>query len=229
MEEYMFYYDENRMTDMLSLVSKNIGEVSGMEDGYLNNMKPISESGIYGNGIEMIDSQIVAIKDGLTDFKNITTNNSNAIVELEKRLTKEVENIVLPKDFDADNTGFSITTEKIVLKKDNGNKINVNNETKERNIDDSYSINKENIYLLKEEKQVENSLEDNYDISSEHLSELKDTNLNEIALNDYVETKNNKLKNINKDIEVDEKELEDYLIATRIKLESIGDKDDNKS
>ncbi len=225
----MFYYDENRMTDMLSLVSKNIGEVSGMEDGYLNNMKPISESGIYGNGIEMIDSQIVAIKDGLTDFKNITTNNSNAIVELEKRLTKEVENIVLPKDFDADNTGFSITTEKIVLKKDNGNKINVNNETKERNIDDSYSINKENIYLLKEEKQVENSLEDNYDISSEHLSELKDTNLNEIALNDYVETKNNKLKNINKDIEVDEKELEDYLIATRIKLESIGDKDDNKS
>ncbi len=225
----MFYYDENRMTDMLSLVSKNIGEVSGMEDGYLNNMKPISESGIYGNGIEMIDSQIVAIKDGLTDFKNITTNNSNAIVELEKRLTKEVENIVLPKDFDADNTGFSITTEKIVLKKDNGNKINVNNETKERNIDDSYSINKENIYLLKEEKQVENSLEDNYDISSEHLSELKDTNLNEITLNDYVETKNNKLKNINKDIEVDEKELEDYLIATRIKLESIGDKDDNKS
>ena len=108
-----------------------------MEDGYLENMEPISNTGVYGNGVQMIDSQIVAIKDGLTDFKTITTNNSNAIIELEKRLTKEVENIVLPKDFDADDTGYTVELDSTELSKNDGTSIDSNNETVTYSFDDT--------------------------------------------------------------------------------------------
>ena len=80
----MFYYDENKMNDILSLVNKNLMQMSSMEDGYLDNMKPITRSGIYGNGIEMIDSQIVSIKDGLNDLKSITTNIQMPFKNLKK-------------------------------------------------------------------------------------------------------------------------------------------------
>ena len=244
----MFYYDENRMADMLSLVTKNIGEVHGMEDGYLENMEPISNTGVYGNGVQMIDSQIVAIKDGLTDFKTITTNNSNAIIELEKRLTKEVENIVLPKDFDADDTGYTVELDSTELSKNDGTSIDSNNETVTSNLEDNYTEEKENIYSLKEEKLDNKEIEDYYAIDEKTISKFKEEDLKQNNIEDYYGIDEEVLHRL-KEEDLKSNELEDYSVINNKELarikkdyleeveydnkeqekESVGDKDDNKS
>ena len=89
----MFHYNGSAMSDIISNINKNINQMCDMEKGYLNKMEPISKSGLYGNGIEMIDSQIVSIKDGLTDFKNITINNKIAVEETENNLFDDVNDV----------------------------------------------------------------------------------------------------------------------------------------
>ncbi len=235
----MFYYDENRMADMLSLVTKNIGEVHGMEEGYLENMEPISNTGVYGNGIQMIDSQIVAIKDGLTDFKNITAYNSNAIIEMEKRLKQEVENIVLPKDFDADDTGYSVVLDSTELSKDDGTSVDSHNETTKAVLEDNYTEEKENMYSLKEEKTDTKELKDYHGIKEESLSKLKEEDLKQNKLEDNYKIDKKAIRRLkNKELELND--LEDFSNVNKIELvrlknnylskkESVGDKDDNKS
>ena len=59
----MFSYNDNLMNDMISSINDNIIEMENMEDGYTNKMGSISSSGLYGNGIELVDSQILSIKN----------------------------------------------------------------------------------------------------------------------------------------------------------------------
>ncbi len=230
----MFYYDENKMDDILSLVNKNIMQMSNMENGYLDNMKPITRSGIYGNGIEMIDSQIVSIKDGLTDFKNITSNNRNALVELEKRLVLEVEDIPLPKDFNADDTGLLIDIDNASLSKKDGKKVN-NNITSEVSLKDSYSSKKEKISKLKNQELEEEEFGDYLKTNIEVLKKLKKQELTDITIDDNYKIKMEKLSKLNYE-ELSDEELEDYLHTNKITLNDItkyidlldnGDKDED--
>lgn len=235
----MFYYDENKMNDMLSLVNKNLMQMRNMEDGYLDNMKPISRSGIYGNGIEMIDSQIVSIKDGLTDFKNITSNNSNAFLELEKRLKLEVEDIPLPKDFDASDTGLGVSTDSVKLSKNDGNKINSNNNTNKQELDNNYSNNTKNISKLKKEELDTKELVDYTKANIEVLNKLKTEKLVQTNFDDDFKIKMKELASLNLE-QLSDAELEDYLKTKKISLQDIisyinildtdlGDEDEDKS
>ncbi len=240
----MFYYDENKMNDILSLVNKNIMQMSSMEDGYLDNMKPITRSGIYGNGIEMIDSQIVSIKDGLNDFKSITTNNSNALQELEKRLVIEVEDIPLPKDFDADDTGLETNVEKVSLSKRDGKHITSENSTDEESYNDKYNVDNKKISKLKVESLDDKELgdylktnievlkklrkeelkditfDDKYNIKNEKLSKLNYNELQDAKIDDNFRVKMEKLSKLNYE-ELNDRELEDYLHTNKITISDI--------
>lgn len=179
----MFYYSDSSMSDMLSMVNKNINQMSNMENGYLDKMSSISDSGLYGNGIEMIDSQIVAIKDGLVDFKNITAYNSQAVEETERRLKSDIDKIALPKDFNADDVGINVQTSTLTLSKNDGEKINT-----------EASSNVE--------------MEDNFDVETEKLQELVKELLSEKDLDEYLKSKQIDIENINEG-EVNTSEADD--------------------
>lgn len=243
----MFYFDESAMNDMLSLVTKNIGEMHDMEDGYLENMEPISNSGVYGNGIQMIDSQIVSIKDGLTDFKNITSNNANAIIELEKRMTKEAKEIVLPKDFDAEMTGVLVTEDSVTLDKNDGKSINSNNTTITSTLEDKYDVSEKTLSKLKDDEKNVNELDsyqytkgidleemytidtegqrlqDFYDINEAKLERLENNYLEEQGLNEYYGVNKETLSKI-KDNYLEEQELKELYNLTDVEIAELKKK-----
>lgn len=250
----MFNYDENALNDMLSMVTENIGNMSNMEDGYLDNMSSISKSGSYGNGIEMIDSQIVSIKDGLTDFKNITNSNARAIEELEKRLKSEVEDIELPKDFDASDVGVNVQTSDITLSKNDGLSVNPSVLGGNSEYQDDYDKDLKNIYDLSKSEVSESSLEDyektitnelenvNVGVVNESimedvkeskeidLSKVKDGDTEEESLKDFKETKEVELTDeLKEEDNVNSTELDDYAYTEKINLEDArGDDNDNQ-
>ncbi len=191
----MFYFDEGKMLDMVSLVEKNISEMSYMENGYLENMSPISDSGLYGNGIQMIDSQIVSIKDGLTDFRNITRNNMQAVSDLERHMTKEVDNISLPKDFDAEDVGVSVDISNTYLNKIDGRSVNEGISSSYVGLTDQYDVNSKSLFELHKEELDGKKLDDYHDIDEKDLDKLKEERLVNNELDDYKYTQEKNLRN----------------------------------
>lgn len=206
----MFYYNADNLSDMLSTITQNIDQMSNMEDGYLNKMSSISKSGLYGNGIEMIDSQIVSIKDGLTDFKNLTTNNAHAVEETEKRLKQDVSKIALPKNFDADDVGLTLKTSGITLSKNNGTAINANASLKEEVIDDSYDIDKKTIQDFVKDSLESSNLDDYIKSKQINIGNINEGSVNTSEMEDLKESKEINLNNINKNNTINSNELDDY-------------------
>ena len=216
----MFYFDEEAMSEMLSLTIKNIDQMRNMENGYLENMSPLSNSGIYGNGVQMIDSQIVAIKDGLTDFRNITTDNSNALVELEKRLKQEVDNIALPKNFDADDVGYSVDGDVVTLSKEDGQSINKDADTTVVAFNDNFTDKSKDLYELKDTELSENKLTDEYNFNKKDIDKLETTDLNENKYNDKYDVEEENLSKL-KEETLTEAGLEDIIDIEKEKLDEM--------
>lgn len=206
----MFNYNENAMNEILSMINKNIEQMSNMEDGYLNKMDSISQSGLYGNGIQMIDSQIVSIKDGLTDFRNITKNNSAAIEETEKRLKNDVDKIELPKNFNADDVGIHVSVSSTNLSKNDGLSINKNNQINETIADTNYDIEKATIQKLVKDTIKEMSFEDYLKTKQINLKNIEKENVKTSEIEDLKEAKDVNLYNINNNKDLNTSELDEY-------------------
>ena len=206
----MFYYNAENLSDMLSTITKNIDQMSNMEDGYLNKMESISKSGLYGNGIEMIDSQIVSIKDGLTDFKNLTNSNARAVEDTEKRLKNDVSKISLPKNFDADDVGIVVETSGLTLSKDNGLAVNANASVKEEKLEDNYDVESLSIKNLVKDS-LENSNLDDYIKSKQiNINNINEGSVNTSEMEDLKESKEINLNNIRKEKDLENNLLDDY-------------------
>ena len=216
----MFYFDENVMNEIVSMLEKNVYQVDDMNNGYMNKMHPISNSGLYGNGIETIDSQMISVKDGYVNFKNITSNNCNKIIELENKLTKEVDNIELPKDFDASDTGYDLIINNVNLTKNDGKQINEDNVTEKVNLTDYFGENMTELSKLKDEELHDNNLSDYKKTKNIDLNSISSEETKQQQLDDFVITQKKNLKNINDgndtqnityfdDYFVDQKDLED--------------------
>lgn len=190
----MFYYNDVVMNDMISSVGKNIEEITNMEDGYTSKMKPVSNSGLYGNGIELINSQMISIKEGLNNFKNLTVNNCRAVEDMENKLTKEVDKIELPKDFDATDVGVSVKKEDINLFKENGNKIKLDETIKEE-FEDNYNIAKETLEKFVNKALEDSELKDYTDTKTIDLNEIKDSEVKQSELEDYDEIDYDEINN----------------------------------
>lgn len=222
----MFYFDENVMNDIMSLLNKNVYQVENMENGYLNKMSSISNSGLYGNGIETIDSQITAVKDGFTNFKNITTNNTNKMIELERKLIEEASDIPLPKDWDANDTGYKTTVKESNLSKIDGRSVNDGSgDTSERTMTDYYGNDMTNLDKLKNTELHEDKLKD-YEKSKEiGLVDVRSDETEEQHMEDFKETKHDDLTHITKDLNNVNPELDDNYAYTDkdVELDNIND------
>ncbi|MBR1386775.1 MAG: hypothetical protein IJ568_08100 [Bacilli bacterium] len=223
----MFYYDEDRMTDMLSVISKNIREMSEMEDGYLDKMTSFTESGLYGNGIQMIDSQIVSIKDGLTDFKNITKNNMTAFTFLERKLSSETDNISLPHDFDAEDVGFDISVNNTYLTKIDGRSVNEGVLNNDARYVDEHQDNIQNLFKLHKEEITDKNLDEYHDIKDNDLFKLHEEELTDNMLDDYKETNEVGLYNANYNNDIYNSEFEDNYDIDRQDLDKVNEGDEN--
>ena len=222
----MFYYDENKMSDMLSSINKNIIDMCSMEDGYLNKMDSISNSGLYGNGIEMIDSQIVSVKDSLTDFREITRSNMGYIFELERKLVNDTDNISMPTNFDANDVGLDVDVNNIFLNKIDGRSVNEGILGLQTNMEDKYDVNNENLFKLNKEEISDIDL-DEYEKEKEvDLSKLKEEELVDNKLDDYEETRGLNLHNNNNYRNVYNSQYEDNYDIEKEDLDNINEGDE---
>ena len=220
----MLNYDENALNEMLNMVSDNIGNMMNMEDGYLDKMGSISKSGLYGNGVEMIDSQIVSIKDGLNDFKSITNTNARAIEELEKRLKQEVSNIELPKDFDASDVGVKTNTDCVDLSKNDGLSVNPSVLGGTISMEDKYDTELENMYNLTKGDTDKSELKDYEKTITNELENIDNGVVNESELVDLKEGQEKVLEEVeSKDTE--EQVLEDYEKTNKVMLDEVEEND----
>lgn len=194
----MFYLDENVMNDIMGLIDKNIYQVDNMSNGFLGKMTPLTNSGMYGNGTDVIDSQIKSIRDGYINFKTATKSNFDSIISLENRMTKLASEIPLPSNFVAEDTGLSLS-------------VNTTNITKL----DGRSVN-EGIKETKEEKMTEN-----YNMFEEKLFKLKNLDLEENELKEYKETEKDDLDKIKNDNNILDSELDEYSMTRRNELGEI--------
>ena len=223
----MFYYDEDRLTDMLSVINKNISEMSSMEDGYLDKMSSFTESGLYGNGIQMIDSQIVSIKDGLTDFKNITRNNMYAFNSLERKLSSETDDISLPHDFDAEDVGFDVSVNNTYLSKIDGRSVNEGVLNNNASYTDLHQDNFQNLFKLHKEEITDKELDEYHDIKDKDLYKLEEEKLTDNKLDDYKETMGVGLYNTNNNNDVYNSQFEDNYDINRQDLDKVNEGDEN--
>ena len=224
----MFYYNENALSDMLSDVDKNINQMCDMENGYLNKMEPISKSGLYGNGVEMIDSQIVSIKDGLTDFRNITNNNKNAIKETENRLKAEVSKIKLPENFDPSDVGIIVEASNFSLNKNNGKLINSSNVSNKVAIDDYENINIDVIKKFAKDALEKINFDEYLKTKEINIENIKNNTTNKVQINDYNETEKTDL-NVIKKTDLNKNVLDEYKETQKTKIASVNNNGNNNN
>ena len=222
----MFSYNDNLMNDMISSINDNIIEMENMENGYTNKMGSISSSGLYGNGIELVDSQMLSIKNGLTDFKNTTVNNCREIEDLENKLTEDVESIELPKDFDATEVGISIDKEEVSLSKEDGDKVKTGYTDKEE-LEDNYFEEEENLEDITTNEVERSELEDFKDRDYIDLNEINNNEVEESNLEDYKDTKYVDLNELN-DNQLEENILEDYKETSNIDIDELNNNEVEK-
>ena len=209
----MFYFDENVMNDIMSLLNKNTYQVENMENGYLNKMSSISNSGLYGNGIETIDSQITAVKDGFTNFKNITSNNCNKVLNLEQRLIEEAGDIPLPKNWDANDTGYSTDIKTVTLDKEDGRAVVEGVASTEQTMTDYYGDQMTNIEKLKNTELHEDELQDYVKAKTvEGLEDITSEETQEQQMEDIKETKRSNLDFINSETDNTTREYDDNYV-----------------
>ena len=224
----MFYYNENALSDMLSDVDKNINQMFDMENGYLNKMESISKSGLYGNGIEMIDSQIVSIKDGLTDFRNITNNNKNAIKETENRLKIEVSKIKLPENFDPSDVGIIVEASNFSLNKNNGKLINSDNVSNKVTIDDYKNINIDEIKKFAKDALDKINLDEYLKTKEINIENINNNTTNKVQIDDYNETEKTDL-NVIKKTDLSKNVLDEYKETQKTRIASVNNNENNNN
>lgn len=224
----MFYYNENALSDMLSDVDKNINQMFDMENGYLNKMESISKSGMYGNGIEMIDSQIVSIKDGLTDFRNITNNNKNAIKETENRLKIEVSKIKLPENFDPSDVGIIVEASNFSLNKNNGKLINSDNVSNKVTIDDYKNINIDEIKKFAKDALDKINLDEYLKTKEINIENINNNTTNKVQIDDYNETEKTDL-NVIKKTDLSKNVLDEYKETQKTRIASVNNNENNNN
>ena len=224
----MFYYNENALSDMLSDVDKNINQMFDMENGYLNKMESISKSGMYGNGIEMIDSQIVSIKDGLTDFRNITNNNKNAIKETENRLKIEVSKIKLPENFDPSDVGIIVEASNFSLNKNNGKLINSDNVSNIVTIDDYKNINIDEIKKFAKDALDKINLDEYLKTKEINIENINNNTTNKVQIDDYNETEKTDL-NVIKKTDLSKNVLDEYKETQKTRIASVNNNENNNN
>lgn len=224
----MFYYNENALSDMLSDVDKNINQMFDMENGYLNKMESISKSGMYGNGIEMIDSQIVSIKDGLTDFRNITNNNKNAIKETENRLKIEVSKIKLPENFDPSDVGIIVEASNFSLNKNNGKLINSDNVSNKVTIDDYKNINIDEIKKFAKDALDKINLDEYLKTKEINIENINNNTTNKVQIDDYNETEKTDL-NVIKKTDLSKNVLDEYKETQKARIASVNNNENNNN
>ena len=192
------------MNDILSLINKNIYQVESMGEGYLSKMAPISRSGMYGNGVETINSQINAIKDGYVNFKNATVSNFNNIISIENNLTSMASDIFIPDDFEVVDSSNFVSVSNSVLNKEDGRSVNEGIKTAEEEVYNDASI-----------------------IENQKLFKLKNIDLNIDSLDEYEKTRHNELNGIDNDNLLEKSTLEEYEETKKNDLENIDNNNNN--
>ena len=224
----MFYLDDNVMNDILSLINKNIYQVENMSEGYLAKMAPISRSGMYGNGVETVNSQINAIKDGYVNFKNATVSNFNNIVEIENNLTTMASEIYIPSDFEVVDSSNIVSVSNSILYKEDGRSVNEGIDSiEEKEYDSSSIIENQKLFKLKNIDLNVDSLDEYEKTRHDEINSIKNDNEIEVnSLEDYKETMKNNLENVNNYSNLNVTDLGDYVYTNKEELDSMESNED---
>lgn len=227
----MFYLDDNVINDIISQMNRNIYQVENMSDGYLGKMAPLINSGMYGNGVETINSQMLAIKEGYTHFRNITQNNLNSIVNMENKMTQMARDIPLPVNFDASDTSLGITINNSILEKHDGLSVNAGVDTVTKNeMTDFYDVENEKLFKLKNLDLTENILKEYKETEKDDIYNINNENeTKEEKIDDYKQTKKENIYNINNGNMTDIERLNDYIYTKKEEIEDISNNEQNST
>lgn len=227
----MFYLDDNVINDIISQMNRNIYQVENMSDGYLGKMAPLINSGMYGNGAETINSQMLAIKEGYTHFRNITQNNLNSIVNMENKMTQMARDIPLPVNFDASDTSLGITINNSILEKHDGLSVNAGVDTVTKNeMTDFYDVENEKLFKLKNLDLTENILKEYKETEKDDIYNINNENeTKEEKLDDYKQTEKENIYNINNGNMTDIERLNDYIYTKKEEIEDISNNGQNST
>ena len=227
----MFYLDDNVINDIISQMNRNIYQVENMSDGYLGKMAPLINSGMYGNGVETINSQMLAIKEGYTHFRNITQNNLNSIVNMENKMTQMARDIPLPMNFDASDTSLGITINNSILEKHDGLSVNAGVDTVTKNeMTDFYDVENEKLFKLKNLDLTENILKEYKETEKDDIYNINNENeTKEEKLDHYKQTEKENIYNINNGNMTDIERLNDYIYTKKEEIEDISNNEQNST
>ena len=67
----MFYFDEAEINDILMSINNNIGQTYTLSDDFNGNINRMTTSGLYGNGVDVVASQVNCVKEGLESLKQL--------------------------------------------------------------------------------------------------------------------------------------------------------------
>lgn len=196
----MFYLDDNEINDILTMVGRNITQVYNLSDGFTGKLSGMTKSGLYGNGVEVINSQMDCVREGLESFRRITNESVSNIMNYEIELSKKAENIYIPTGFDSVDSSILESFNEYSYSKNDGRSVTETNASKEQNYDGAYAnVAAKDLDELKVSDTTEKTMSDYTHINEkENITKLKEEELEENILDDYKETDKNILRNANK-------------------------------
>ncbi|MBR1385953.1 MAG: hypothetical protein IJ568_03890 [Bacilli bacterium] len=196
----MFYLDDNEINDILTMIGRNIGQVYDLSDGFTERLNGITKSGLYGNGVEVINTQIDSVREGLEAFRKITNESIANIANYELDLSKKAENIYIPSGFDSWDSSILETFNEFSYNKSDGRSVTETNASRQSIYDGEYkNVDAKTISKLKVNATTTKEISDYTNIKEkESITKLKEEKLKENILNDYKETNKKILRNTNK-------------------------------
>ena len=215
MENNIINYDTNIVNDFNEVLSKGQTISDENKETIDRDFKTEEENSI-SNSILRIGNLFDSLSKTMENCKKVSQEYENKLIEYETTLSKEIDDIKFPSNFALNNVDGNNTTNEINLNKNDGKAITEGDSiVKESELDDSSSINKEqladidNNYNQEEKKIDSNSVID----KQESLNNIGNiTQQNSVKLNEIDLIKENNLDNISNNINQDKQDIDDITI-----------------
>jgi len=169
---------EEEIDDISYLSQKPKEVLDDINNTFMNDFRPLTNTNVYSNGVQTIGNQVKKISESINSTRNLILNQTREFFETESMLASVAEQIKIPTDFSINGNFYDNSIKDILLtKEDNGKSVSSVRETDTISYNDNYDrVNIRLKNILNDNNQEVTNINDRYDIDKINVDNIKNMN-----------------------------------------------------
>ena len=190
--------DENDMNNASQNMNRAFLETSDLNSGLKGNFSSITNTGLFGTGLNKLSKQIDSVSNSIHNVQNTIRLQTEKITSSEREFVRRAEELEIPQDFVKNDSRKVNSLSDIKLNKDDGKQIKTSSVSSSDEIDD-------------------------YDLKSIKIGNINNDNEQpQRYLKDFTFGNETNLKDITSDYEQSQSEIGDDTLVSSSSLEDIS-------